>query len=298
MSVPPETVAKIAMKSMSTRRAKRSSPAPGDWFRASDLKGASRWWKSPAAGSAALFWAIIYVLFTIRSFGLGRPFILEQAFLRVPMMAVGILLTGAIFGIVRWVADLKQLERLSMIGAAIFGAAVLYGCVNYLVFYVLPRTWTTPQGPAGKIEEYVVGMIPIFTLCSIGIAFFEGRRRMAAKRSYAREIWANVHGGKIRIAVSDIRWIHAERDYVRVLGPQGAYLIRGTMRQMERQLDPEQFVRVHRSAIVPRASISSVERLADGRLAIRLDKDTVVPIGRNFIGQILGDHRGSSRPRA
>ena len=59
------------------------------------------------------------------------------------------------------------------------------------------------------------------------------------------------HGGRVFfLNVQDVYCIEAEGNYVRVYDNQKGYLLRETISSLEEQLDPRQFRRIHRSAIV------------------------------------------------
>jgi two-component system LytT family response regulator len=65
---------------------------------------------------------------------------------------------------------------------------------------------------------------------------------------------------KIRIIPWDeINYIEANDDYVKIVTPAGNFLKKATLSQLEMQLEPEQFVRVHRSYIVPVEQIVRIE---------------------------------------
>ena len=65
--------------------------------------------------------------------------------------------------------------------------------------------------------------------------------------------------GKIHvISTSDICFLEAQDDYVMIYTDDGRYLKQQTMKYFENHLDPEQFIRVHRSYI---ANISCIERI-------------------------------------
>ena len=52
------------------------------------------------------------------------------------------------------------------------------------------------------------------------------------------------------VAVNDIEWIEADSYYARLhVGPK-TFMLRETIKQLANTLDPKNFVRVHRSAIV------------------------------------------------
>src|ERR1700761_3380156 len=52
------------------------------------------------------------------------------------------------------------------------------------------------------------------------------------------------------LPVGDIHWIAAEENYVRICTGSESHLLRETMGRLEKRLDPEKFLRVHRSPIV------------------------------------------------
>jgi len=52
------------------------------------------------------------------------------------------------------------------------------------------------------------------------------------------------------VPVGEIRWIEAEGDYVRLHCTSGDHLLGWTLSRVEKALDPERFVRIHRSTIV------------------------------------------------
>jgi two-component system LytT family response regulator len=58
-------------------------------------------------------------------------------------------------------------------------------------------------------------------------------------------------GGRVRfVKTKDIEWVEAAGDYVRLHTPERTHLLRKTMKEMEQDLDPSQFLRIHRSTIV------------------------------------------------
>lgn len=76
-----------------------------------------------------------------------------------------------------------------------------------------------------------------------------GGEESAASR-YSRRFVIKA-GGRITILpVRDLDWVEAERDYVKLHSGKFTHVLRATMQQMEQELDPAQFVRIHRSTIV------------------------------------------------
>ncbi|GAA4467494.1 LytTR family DNA-binding domain-containing protein [Nemorincola caseinilytica] len=66
--------------------------------------------------------------------------------------------------------------------------------------------------------------------------------------------------GLIRIIpAQDIYYIEADDDYVRIVTKAGSYLKKSTLSHIEQTLDPQQFVRVHRSYLVPVNQLMRIE---------------------------------------
>ncbi|PWG03091.1 LytR/AlgR family response regulator transcription factor [Sphingosinicella humi] len=103
---------------------------------------------------------------------------------------------------------------------------------------------------------------------------------------YVEEFWVPDHSGLIRIAVRDVDRITAERDYMRLHVGKRSWLIYRTIAKLEEELDPELFIRVHRSAILRRDTIVGLVRDGMGHWAARLADGTEQRIGRSHIGDI------------
>jgi two-component system LytT family response regulator/two-component system response regulator AlgR len=116
---------------------------------------------------------------------------------------------------------------------------------------------------------------------------------------YETEIWAPRGCGFERVLVADINWVEAERDYVQLRTGARSYLIRETMNGMEARLDPEVFIRVHRSALVRIDRIGSIRRPGYGRFSLLLTSGEEVPVGRTYVKQIkklIGAGAGEAEP--
>ena len=66
--------------------------------------------------------------------------------------------------------------------------------------------------------------------------------------------------GLIRIIpAKDIYYIEANDDYIKIVTEKGSYLKKNTLSHIETTLDPQQFVRVHRSYLVPVTQLMRIE---------------------------------------
>jgi two-component system response regulator AlgR len=103
---------------------------------------------------------------------------------------------------------------------------------------------------------------------------------------WLEEFWASDLSGLVRIAARDIDRITAERDYMRLQVGKRSWLIHHSMSALEEGLDPELFVRLHRSAIVRRDFIAGFSRNASGRWIARLADGNEQPVGRLYADQV------------
>ncbi|MDD3448814.1 MAG: LytTR family DNA-binding domain-containing protein [Gammaproteobacteria bacterium] len=78
-----------------------------------------------------------------------------------------------------------------------------------------------------------------------------------------------VRGGVRRIPVADVAYFQAEQKYVTVACGERRYLIEESLKQLEEDLG-EQFVRIHRNALVSAAHLEALEKDALGRWSVRL----------------------------
>lgn len=76
--------------------------------------------------------------------------------------------------------------------------------------------------------------------------------------------------GLIRIIpAQDIHYIEANDDYIKIVTKDGSYLKKSTLSHVEQTLDPQQFVRVHRSYLVPVSQLMRIEPYEkDGHIAL------------------------------
>jgi two-component system response regulator AlgR len=103
---------------------------------------------------------------------------------------------------------------------------------------------------------------------------------------YLEEFWASDLSGLVRIASRDIDRVSAERDYMRLHVGRRSWLIHHSMNALEEGLDPEHFVRLHRSAIVRKDFITGFTRNPSGRWLARLGDGTEQPVGRLYTEKV------------
>ena len=107
-----------------------------------------------------------------------------------------------------------------------------------------------------------------------------GELRSARRRS-SRLIVKS--GGKVLfLRAQDVEWVEAAGNYVRLHVGGEAYLFRESMKNMESRLDAEQFVRIHRSAIVNLNRIRELQPWFHGEYVVILHDGTKLMASRVF----------------
>ena len=110
---------------------------------------------------------------------------------------------------------------------------------------------------------------------------------LAGKSSqWLEEFWASDMSGLVRIAARDVDRVSAERDYMRLHVGRRSWLIHHSMAALEEGLDPDLFVRLHRSAIVRKDFIAGFSRNPSGRWIARLADGSEQPVGRLYSDRV------------
>ncbi len=95
-------------------------------------------------------------------------------------------------------------------------------------------------------------------------------------------------GGRITfVRVDDVDWIEAQGDYI-CLHTQGKkHLIREKISDMEAQLSPNSFLRIHRSTMVNVTRIREMQPLFHGEYAVVLHDGTRLTMSRSFRDRVF-----------
>ena len=88
---------------------------------------------------------------------------------------------------------------------------------------------------------------------------------------------------KVRVIdLADVDWLSAADNYVTLHAAGREYLVRDTLAALERRLDPQSFVRVHRSTIARLDRIAELMPDAHGDFIIRLKDGTRLDMSRTY----------------
>jgi two-component system LytT family response regulator len=98
------------------------------------------------------------------------------------------------------------------------------------------------------------------------------------------------------VAPAEIDWIESADYYSRLHAGTRTHLLRRTMTELERELDPAEFCRVHRTAIVRLDRVRSVEISVGGEYDVVLTAGTRLPLSRRYRGPFR-ERLGHRAPR-
>jgi two-component system, LytTR family, response regulator len=111
---------------------------------------------------------------------------------------------------------------------------------------------------------------------------FKSAQTVGAGAQYLERI-AIKEGGRIFfLTAAELDWIEAQGNYVRLHAGRDAHLLRETMDGLEAKLDPKEFLRIRRSALVRVARIKELHPLFNGEYAVVLQDGTRLTSSRRY----------------
>jgi two-component system LytT family response regulator len=107
--------------------------------------------------------------------------------------------------------------------------------------------------------------------------------RKASSPQEASELLLIKSRGRLRfLRTSELKWVEAERDYVRLHLEKDSHFIRDTMNNFQRRLDKNGFIRIHRSTIVNVNEICEILPLLGGDYSVILRDKTQLTLSRRY----------------
>lgn len=120
-------------------------------------------------------------------------------------------------------------------------------------------------------------------------ALFQGLatgRTAAAEARYPARL-AVRDAQRIRpVAVESIEWVEADKNYCVLHTREGRFSLRSTLAELEAQLDPSHFARIHRSAIVALAQIRELRPAFRGEYRVILRDGTTLTWSRAYLAAL------------
>ena len=141
------------------------------------------------------------------------------------------------------------------------------------------------------VVDYLVKPVPLdrfIKACNKAWEMFQlrtGKNESTPAEKNPGYIFVNVDYSMLKIVLSDILWIEGLKDYIKIYLKSASnkpIIPRMSMKTMEEELPPSQFIRVHKSFIVSRDHITAVRK---NSIFIGT---TEIPVGDNYREVIAG----------
>ena len=97
-----------------------------------------------------------------------------------------------------------------------------------------------------------------------------------------RRLIVRTGGRVVFLSFDEIDWVEAAANYVRVYVGKQAYLLRRGIGEIAERLDPAQFIRIHRSAIVNVQKIKELEPVNSGEYIVTLKDGRELSCSRGY----------------
>ncbi len=110
---------------------------------------------------------------------------------------------------------------------------------------------------------------------------------LRTEKKYLERLVVKSVGRVFFLKVDEIDWIEAAGNYVKLHTGREAHMIRETMNGIEAKLDPEKFLRIHRSTVVHIDRIKELHPMFSGDYAVILRNGTELALSRNYRERLL-----------
>jgi two-component system LytT family response regulator len=105
---------------------------------------------------------------------------------------------------------------------------------------------------------------------------------IASPRRYIKRLAVRSAGKTVFVDVEAVDWMEAAENYVQLHTAQGSHLLHVAMNTLEKSLDPEVFLRIHRSIIVNVERIKELQPGSHGEYLITLQSGARLRSGRTY----------------
>jgi two-component system LytT family response regulator len=105
---------------------------------------------------------------------------------------------------------------------------------------------------------------------------------LATPRRQLKRLAVRTAGKTLFVDIDDVDWIEAAENYVRLHVGRASHLVHVALSTLERSLDPETFLRIHRSILVNVGRIKELEPALHGEYVVTLANDVRLRSGRTY----------------
>jgi len=105
---------------------------------------------------------------------------------------------------------------------------------------------------------------------------------IATPRRYLKRVAVRAAGKTVFVDVEEVEWMEAAENYVQLHAGKTGHLLHVAMNTLEKSLDPDMFLRIHRSVIVNVRRIRELQPAMHGEYVITLENGVRLQSGRMY----------------
>lgn len=110
-----------------------------------------------------------------------------------------------------------------------------------------------------------------------------GETKRSEDHEFVSDLWVPTRSGTARLPVTDLVTLTSEREYVRLRTADGTeHLVRASLAALYARLNPALFVQVHRSVVINKNQVGSIDRRSGRGLLIVMINGARLPVGRKY----------------
>ncbi len=110
---------------------------------------------------------------------------------------------------------------------------------------------------------------------------------LKTEKKYLERLVIKSVGRVFFIKINEIDWIEAAGNYVKLHVGRESHMLRETMNGLESKLDPEKFLRIHRSTLVNIDRIKELHPLFSGDYTVMLQNGAELTLSRSYRDRLL-----------
>jgi two-component system LytT family response regulator len=195
---------------------------------------------------------------------------------------------------------IEVLERLgpdavrAVVLVTAFDAYAVSAFDHHALDYVLKpvdadRFRTTMQRVRERLREHRSAAVAEETLRALARAY--GPPGGTSGETYLARMLVKSSRSATVVELASVDWIEADGDYLELHAGSKVHLVRGTLSALEPRLDPQEFVRIHRSTIVRISRVKELVPQLHGDYVVALSSGVRLRLSRSYrarLGAALG----------
>jgi two-component system LytT family response regulator len=105
-------------------------------------------------------------------------------------------------------------------------------------------------------------------------------------KQYSSHLFVQKSEKLLNLEVNDIMYLEASGDYTVLSTKSDQFLSSSGIGKLEAKLNPETFIRIHRSTIINLNFLKEIEKHFNGGLIVKMDNNKTFPVSRTYAKQI------------